>query len=135
MDAYVKRPSDSIEVEFDLRDFVAQVVADGGVAAEILFDIRQEAGITVSSTMPETGLVLCAVSGGASGRVYRLAVSALAADGDSRIEATRIRVRDPSLFDLLPADSEAAVGGDVMVDPDGDRLVDAAVSTDFITAL
>lgn len=135
MDAYVKRPSDSTLVEFDLRAFVAEVVAGGGQSSEILFDLRQEPGITVVSEMPEVGLVRCTVTGGAAGRVYRLALEAVAADGDAKVDQTLIRVRDPSLFGLLPPDSEAAVGGDVVVDPDGDRLVDPAVATDFLTAL
>lgn len=135
MDAYVKRPSDSTLVEFDMRAFVAEVVAAGGVAAEILFNLRQEPGITVTSTMSEVGLVLCTVTGGNAGRVYRLACEAIAADGDSKVDQTLIRVRDASLFGVLELETEAAVGGDVMVDPNGDRLVDPAVSTDFITAL
>lgn len=135
MDAYVKRPSDETIVTFDLRSFVAEVDADGGDTSLIEFNVRQEMGISVVSSMGELGLVTCIVTGGAMGRVYRLSLEAVAANGDSKVDATRIRVRDPSLFNLLPSDSEAAVGGDVLVDPEGDRLVDPAVATDFITAL
>lgn len=135
MDAYVKRPNDVLLVQFDVRDFVAAQVAAGAVEAEILFNLRQEAGVTVASTMSTPGLVDVTVTGGVVGRVYRLALEAEAFGYGSKVVPMRIRVRDPALFTLLPSDSEAAVGGDVLVDPDGDRLVDPAVSTDFITAL
>jgi hypothetical protein len=64
MDAYVKRPNDVLLVQFDVRDFVAEQVAAGAVAAEILFNLRQEAGVTVTSTMSTPGLVDCTVTGG-----------------------------------------------------------------------
>jgi hypothetical protein len=135
MDSYVKRPSDSLSIEFDVRTFVAAVVAAGGQSSAIEFNVRQEPGITVTSEMPEVGLVRCTVLGGNAGRVYRVALEAVAADGDSTVDQTVVRVRDASVFGLLGLDTEAAVGGDVVVDPAGDRLVDPAVSTDFITAL
>lgn len=99
---YIKRPSDVLDAEFDLRDFVAAVGLQGVAPEDVSFRLRNEPGIDVSSTMPVIGLIHMRISGGTMGRVYLVGVEATTTDGDSRVEMSRVRVRDPSLFDLLP---------------------------------
>lgn len=134
-DNYIKRPSDVIDVQFDLRDFVAAVGLQGVAPEDVQFLLRNEPGITITSTMGAIGLIDMSVSGGTMGRVYLIGVEATTPDGDSKVEVSRVRVRDPSLFALLPSDSETTPTGDVIADPAGDLLIDAAVNSDFIIAL
>lgn len=101
-DNYIKRPNDVLDAEFDLRDFVASVAAQGVAPGDVAFKLRNEPGISVTSEMPEVGLIKMRVSGGLVGRVYQIGVEASTADGDSMVEMSRVRVRDPSLFDALP---------------------------------
>ncbi len=123
MDAYVKTPAATIECEFALRAFVAAQAALGVSSASLSFLLRSEPGITVTSSMPEVGLVIVSVAGGAMGRVYQLGVQATAPDGDSAVSMTRIRVRDPSLFNLLP-------GGTTVTPPVGGAFADGLAWSD-----
>lgn len=101
-DNYIKRPSDVLDAVFDLRDFVALVGRQGVAPEDVRFKLRNEPGITVTSTMDTPGLINMRISGGTVGRVYLVGVEASTDDGDSRVEMSRVRVRDPSLFDSLP---------------------------------
>lgn len=101
-DNYIKRPSDVLDAVIDLRDFVAEVAAQGIAPEDVTFRLRNDPGINVTSTMPEIGLLKLRVSGGVMGRVYLVGAEASTPDGDSQIEMSRVRVRDPSLFDSLP---------------------------------
>lgn len=101
-DNYIKRPNDILDAEFDLRDFVASVATQGVAPGDVGFKLRNEPGISVTSEMPEIGLIKMRVSGGLVGRVYQIGVEASTLDGDSHVEMSRVRVRDPSLFDALP---------------------------------
>jgi hypothetical protein len=115
--AYVKRPSDKLEVTVDLTKFVANVVGQGIAPEDVLYVVRNEPGITVVSTPAVSGRVALAITGGAVGRVYQCGVEASTTDGDSQIEMFRVRVRDPSLFDTLPA-GPGELPSNTYVEPD-----------------
>ena len=125
-EVYIKRPADTITVEFDFREFVARVATDGVASGDIRFAVRSAPGITVSSAMSIPGLVVCTVSGGDMGRVYQIGLDATTPDGESQAEVRKVRVRDPSLFGLLPATSEVVLGdastATYLTMPNGDRL-------------
>jgi len=123
---YIKRPSDVIDAQFDLRDFVAAVGLQGVAPEDITFTVRNETGITVTSNMTTIGLLDLRVSGGTIGRVYVIGVEATTVDGDSRVEVSRVRVRDPSLFYLLPDTS--------VVDDGSTYVLDTYVDADYFEA-
>jgi hypothetical protein len=115
---YTKRPQDDLSITFDLRGFVARMVSEGTAAEEISFSVRQAPGFDVASSMAVRGLVACEVSGGDLGKFYHLGVDATAPDGSSQSEVCRVRVRDASLYDVLPPESEVPLSlGAVPVSP------------------
>jgi hypothetical protein len=130
MDNYVKRPSDVIDVQFDLSEFVTEQQANGVAPEDISYTMRSDPGVTIASSLQVTGLIALTVSGGDIGRVYSIGIEARAPDGDSAVDVKRVRVRDPSLFEILPGGT--ALGDQFIVDPVGDFLVDPV--GDFIVS-
>lgn len=108
--SYVKRPGDTITVPFDMRAFVTAVGLQGVLPAAVVFEVRSQVGITVTSAMSTIGLVVLTVSGGTVGRVYEIGVAASAPSGDSSVDMATVRVRDPSLFTLLPTGTAPGAG-------------------------
>jgi hypothetical protein len=108
---YIKRPSDIITVQFDLREWVADRVAEGAVEEDIEFRLRATSGLAIETESSVTGLINATVSGGDMGRVYDIGMEARTIDGDSMVDMRKVRVRDPSLFDLLPSETEIPIGG------------------------
>lgn len=96
MDAYVKRPTETVRVEFDLRAFAASVSP-----SIVTYTIRADAGPTIVDGSTVVGLVVLLVSGGRVGRVYRVSVEATTADGQSTTQVRRIRMREPNLPPVL----------------------------------
>jgi hypothetical protein len=92
--------------------------------------MRSDPGVTIASSLQVTGLIALTVSGGDIGRVYSIGIEARAPDGDSAVDVKRVRVRDPSLFEILPGGT--ALGDQFIVDPVGDFLVDPV--GDFIVS-
>jgi hypothetical protein len=116
--SYVKRPGEKLEFPVDLRDFVADVFEQGVAAEDVQFKVRSDPGIVVTSTMPDAvGLLKLAVTGGTAGRIYQVGVEATTPDGDSRVEMARVRVREPSNFETLPA-GPGELPSNTYVEPD-----------------
>jgi hypothetical protein len=67
--------------------------------------------LTIATENPETGLINATVSSGAMGRVYDVGMEGRTTAGDSIVDMRKVRVRDPSLFDLLPSETEIPIGG------------------------
>lgn len=108
-DAHIKRPSDVIDVQFDFLAFVAAVGLEGVSPIQISFFLRTEPGLTIASSMETIGLVKLRVGSGVMGRVYDLGVEATTPDGDSAVQMTKVRVRDPSLFEILDSTTEVTI--------------------------
>ena len=132
-DTYIKRPSDTIVASFDFSDFVLLAVGDGDLAADITFLLHAGEGITVTPDMPTVGLINLTLTGGVMGRVYSFGIEASSPSGRSQVDMRVLRVRDPTLFALLPDSNAVLIGGsgnafvtetaDVLVTESGDILV------------
>jgi len=98
MDAYAKRPGDTVKVQFDMRDFVAEVDP-----AVVTFLLKYEEGLDVEDESTITGLIELSITSGRAGRVYVFGIEAVA-DGQSRTDMRRMRLVDPSEWPTVPGD-------------------------------
>jgi hypothetical protein len=130
-DVIVKRPTDIRTERFDFRTFVAQVVAEGVPIEDVSYTLRATAGITISASVFNVdGQLDVTISGGAVGVVYDYGIEAKTPEGDSAVDMRKVRVRDPSLFPLLPTTGEIVIGdfrivtdtGEVWVTDTGEEI-------------
>jgi hypothetical protein len=121
----VKRPTDIRVERFDFGEKVAEWVAEGTLVADIGYTLRSSAGITVACELIDAslGLLDVTINGGQMGVVYDYGIEARTPSGDSDIDMRKVRVRDPSLFPLLPTDSEVVIGDFRIVTETGEVLV------------
>jgi hypothetical protein len=126
-DVIVKRPTDIVTVRFDFREFVTRVVAEGVAVEDVSYTLRAQAGVTISASLVDNaGLLDVVVSGGAIGVVYDYGIEAKTPEGDSSVDVRKVRVRDPSLFPVLPTTGETVLGTFHLVTDTGDDLVTEA---------
>lgn len=85
--SYVKRPGDTLTVEFDFAEFVER----NGPARYIL---KAEPGVTIATTIAAQDVMHLAITGGAIGRVYRFGFEATTDEGDSLTDMRILRIRD-----------------------------------------
>ncbi len=91
MDAYVKAPTETLRIEFDFRDFVASVDPE-----VVTFVFLGEAGLTLADSTTVPGLIEMDVTGGVTGRVYRVGVEASTPSGEATSDTRRVRLREPA---------------------------------------
>lgn len=99
---YIKRPSETVRAEFDMRGFVAEVDPE-----VVTFVTRFEEGLAIVDVTAVAGLIELDVSGGLAGRVYEFGVEATTTSGQSRVDTRRMRLVEPAL--LAPADPSSYV--------------------------
>jgi len=105
MDSYVKRPDDTLKVQFDMRSFVAEVDPSA-----VTFFVKSEEGIDVEDESTVTGLIELSITNGRIGRVYLLGIEATTSDGQSRVDMRRVRLVDPSEWPGLPPGTPVGPG-------------------------
>lgn len=100
MDAYIKRPSATLRVEFDMRVFAASVSPE-----IVTYVIRCEAGLTITDRTTIVGLLELDVGAGLAGRVYQFGVEATTPSGQSRVDMRKMRLVDVALPSALTPSS------------------------------
>lgn len=120
---YFKRPDDTLVVELDFAEFIAE-----HPGAVITYALRSDLGVVVDTVLEGAGRFTLTVTGGTAGRAYRFGIEATADDGSSEVQMCTLRLREPPTWEGIPIVGE--VGGDttfiLLVDVDGNALVDAS---------
>ncbi len=107
MKAYVARASQTLQVEFDFRGFLAAVEGE-----QVSYLLRADLGVTLvqqASAVP--GVITLSVTGDSAGRVYLFGIEAAASGGASMVLLNRLRVREPREWSSVPINAVIAPGG------------------------
>ena len=124
MRTHAKRPDETLTVTLDFSDFIARV----GDEAVITYNLRADLGITVEANSSTPGVFEITLSGGDLGRAYSFGIEAETAEGESKVQLHRIRLRETAnTWDSVPV--VGAIGGGnnaiYLVDADGNFLADS----------
>lgn len=86
---HVKQPAEVLDYKFDFREFLQGVndVAD-------TFAVEATDGVTVESSSMERGVVSAFVSGGVSGRTYKLSATLTTVGGRVRQLDIQLKVKE-----------------------------------------
>lgn len=103
--SYVKRPDDTLAVEFDFTEFAARVDPE-----PIEYLLKAEAGLTIAAAVTSANVIGLVITGGSIGRVYRFGFEAKTQEGDSQVDMRVLRIREP--LDLSNVDDVT------LIDPD-----------------